>query len=184
MKALTATKSFGKASIGGPFSLRDASGAEFTDANLLGRWTLIYFGFTMCPDICPDELTKVSEALDMLAKRGKTVGPTAGSDISPILISVDPERDSPKRTHEYAQGFHSGFTGLSGPMDNVTQVAKAYRVYYSKDETPGDDYLVDHSIITYLMTPEGEFADFYAKNATATEIASRIEAKMQQAMVK
>lgn len=181
MKELTETKSFGKASIGGPFSLLDSAGVEFTEKNLLGRWTLIYFGFTMCPDICPDELTKVSEALDMLTKRGKVVGPAAGADITPILISVDPERDSPARTHEYAQGFHKAFIGLSGPLENVTQVAKAYRVYYSKDETPGDDYLVDHSIITYLMTPEGEFADFYAKNASATEIASRIEAKMQQA---
>lgn len=139
---------------------------------------MIYFGFTMCPDICPDELTKVSEALNTLTRRGKKVGPTAEADLTPILISVDPERDSPARTHEYAQGFHASFLGLSGSIDNVKAAAKAYRVYYSKDETPGDEYLVDHSIITYLMTPEGEFADFYAKNATATEIAARIEATM------
>jgi protein SCO1 len=176
---LTATRTIGKAAIGGPFSLLDAKNATFTEQDLLGRWTLIYFGFTMCPDICPDELTKVSEALNILTARGKKVGPTAESDLSPILISVDPERDSPARTHEYAQGFHNAFVGLSGPLDNVKAAAKAYRVYYSKDETPGDEYLVDHSIITYLMTPEAEFADFYAKNATAPEMAARIEAKMQ-----
>jgi protein SCO1 len=176
---LTATKSVGKASIGGPFSLRDAEGAEFTEGKLLGRWTLVYFGFTMCPDICPDELTKVSEALDALTRRGKRVGPTVDDDVTPLLISVDPERDSPARTHEYARGFHKAFIGLSGPLENVRAAAKAYRVYYSKDETPGDEYLVDHSIITYLMTPEGEFADFYAKNVTSAEMAARIEAKMQ-----
>lgn len=176
---LTTTKSIGKAAIGGPFNLVDAHGKAFTDANLLGRWTLIYFGFTMCPDICPDELTKVSEALDSLMERGKRISSKPDADITPILISVDPERDSPARTQEYATGFHSAFVGLSGSLDQVKDAAKAYRVYYSKDETPGDEYLVDHSIITYLMDPEGNFADFYPKNVGAPEIVSRIEMKMQ-----
>lgn len=159
--------------------MSDAKGRVFTDADLLGRWTLIYFGFTMCPDICPDELTKVSEALDTLSKRGKRISASAEADITPILISIDPERDSPARTQEYASGFHEAFVGLSGSLDQVKEAAKAYRVYYSKDETPGDEYLVDHSIITYLMDPEGNFADFFAKNIGATEIVSRIEMKMQ-----
>jgi protein SCO1 len=164
--------------VGGPFQLLDKDGATVTENNLLGRWTLIYFGFTMCPDICPDELTKVSEVLDVLKRHGKSIGPTPKADVSPFLISIDPERDSPKRTHEYAVGFHEAFTGLSGSLDQARVAAKAYRVYFSKDESPGDDYLVDHSIITYLMDPNGEFVDFYAKNVTAPEMAARIEAKM------
>lgn len=156
----------------------DKDGNAFTEEKLLGRWTLIYFGFTMCPDVCPDELTKVSEALDILTKHGKKIGPAKDSDISPILISVDPDRDTPERTHEYALGFHSAFTGLSGTHEEVKKAAKAYRVYYSKDETPGDEYLVDHSIITYLMDPNGEFSDFYAKTVSAVEMAARIEGKL------
>jgi protein SCO1 len=175
---ITQVRTVGKAAIGGPFELLDKDGAVFTEKDLLSRWTLIYFGFTMCPDVCPDELTKVAEVLDTLARHGKTIGPTAEADISPILISIDPERDTPKRTHEYAVGFHKAFTGLSGSLDQARVAAKAYRVYFSKDDNAGDDYLVDHSIITYLMDPKGEFVDFYAKNVTAPEMAASMEAKM------
>lgn len=172
-------KAVGRAAIGGPFSLIDEHGGAFTDEQLRGRWTLIYFGFTMCPDICPEEMTKISEALQILEKRGRKISsdPTNAS-ITPIFISIDPERDSPQRSAEYARGFHSAYVGLSGSLDQVTNAAKKYRVYFSKDETPGDEYLVDHSIITYLMDPEGEFVEFYGKNASAVEVASRIEAKM------
>lgn len=172
-------KTLGKAAIGGPFTLVDGtSGAEFTEAGLLGRWTLVYFGFTMCPDICPEELTKVSDALAILQKHGRTVASDKNATLTPVFISIDPERDNPARTAEYAKGFHNAFVGLSGSLDQVKTAAKAYRVYFSKDETPGDEYLVDHSIITYLMDPHGDFAEFYGKNSTATEMAARIEAQM------
>jgi protein SCO1 len=178
VREITATKSMGKASIGGPFSLHRADGTPFTEHDLKGRWTLLYFGFTMCPDICPDELTKIAEALDIIESHGRKVSADSKTaEISPILISIDPARDTPKATHEYAIGFHKAFTGISGSIENVKKAAKAYRVYYSKDETPGDDYLVDHSIITYLMK-DGEFVDFYAKNVSATEMAARIESRM------
>lgn len=172
-------KTLGKAAIGGPFTLVDgSSGAEFTEAGLLGRWTLVYFGFTMCPDICPEELTKVSDALGIIEKHGRTVAADKSGSLTPIFISIDPERDSPGRSAEYAKGFHPAFVGLSGSLEQVKKAAKAYRVYFSKDETAGNEYLVDHSIITYLMDPQGNFAEFYGKNSSAVEIAARIEAQM------
>lgn len=132
----------------------------------------------MCPDICPEELTKVSEALAILEKHGRKVAPGPDATITPLFITIDPERDSPQRSAEYARGFHSGFVGLGGSLDQVRAAAKAYRVYFSKDDGAGDDYLVDHSIITYLMDPQGNFAEFYGKNSSAVEMAARIEAKM------
>lgn len=171
-------KTIGKASIGGPFELVDEHGKMFTQDNLLGRWTLVYFGFTMCPDICPAELTKISEALEILQKHGHNISSAENAKLTPLFISVDPERDTPERSAEYARGFHDSFNGVSGTLDQVKNTAKQYRVYYSKDETPGEDYLVDHSIITYLMDPEGNFVEFYGKNTTSTEMAARIEAKM------
>lgn len=175
---ITSPKAVGRAAIGGSFSLVDEHGKPFTDKDLLGRWTLIYFGFTMCPDICPEEMTKLSEALQRLEKRGVKVAADSNASITPIFISIDPERDTPERSAEYARGFHPAFVGVSGSMNQVTDAAKKYRVYFSKDETPGDEYLVDHSIISYLMDPSGEFQEFYGKNTSAVEIASRIEAKL------
>jgi len=132
----------------------------------------------MCPDICPEELTKLAEALQILQKHDRPVGSSDKSVITPVFISIDPDRDSPGRSDEYAKNFHDGFIGLSGSTDQVEATAKSYRVYFSKDETSGDDYLVDHSIITYLMDPKGNFSEFYGKNASAAEIAARIESKM------
>lgn len=175
---IASVKTIGKAAIGGPFHLTDAKGTSFTENDLKGRWTLIYFGFTKCPDVCPDELEKIAESLDTLQRHGKSIGPSEKVDLTPILISVDPERDTPSRTQEYASGFHKAFIGLSGTVDEIRTIAKAYRVYYSKDEEVKDDYLVDHSIITYLMDPGGDFSDFYTKNTSTTEMTARIESKM------
>lgn len=157
--------------------MADGDGKAFTEEQLLGRWSLIYFGFTMCPDICPAELTKVAEALEILQKKGRQVSSEKGA-ILPVFISVDPDRDSPARSSEYAKEFHPAFIGLSGTEEQVKRTAKAYRVYYSRDESEDDDYLVDHSIITYLMDPSGEFKEFYGQNSNARDIAARIEQQM------
>lgn len=171
-------KSVGRASIGGPFELMDGKGRLFTESDLLGRWNLIYFGFTMCPDICPAELTKIGDALNILQRDGIKVSAQQSAMVTPVFISVDPERDSSERATEYAQAFHEAFIGLSGTLEQVQNAAKAYRVYYSKDDEDADEYLVDHSIITYLMDPQGNFSEFYGKNVAAPEMAARIEAKM------
>lgn len=132
----------------------------------------------MCPDICPEELTKISEALAMVEKHGRKVASQGEGAIVPIFITIDPERDSSERSAEYARTFHPAFVGLSGSLQQVTDAAKVYRVYFSKDESDDDDYLVDHSIISYLMDPNGEFQEFYGKSTTALEIAAKMEARL------
>ena len=178
-------RSVGRASIGGPFELTGGDGKPVTEEALLGHWSLIYFGFVGCPDICPAELSKIGEALNILESHGVQVSAKAGpGGISPIFISVDPERDTPAMSDEYAKCFHEQFIGLSGTLEQVKKIAKAYRVYYTKDNEDSDEYLVDHSIITYLMDENGEFSEFYAKNSTAVEMAARIESKLLASRVR
>lgn len=179
MQEVMRPRSVGRASIGGPFELVGGDGKPVTEESLLGHWSLVYFGFTQCPDICPAELSKVGEALGILEDHGVYVNSNPNeADITPIFISVDPERDTPEKSDEYAKCFHEQFIGLSGSQEQVKKTAKAYRVYYTKDDDEAEDYLVDHSIITYLMDENGEFSEFYGKNVTAVEMAARIETKM------
>lgn len=136
------TKSVGRPQIGGPFSLLDQNGKVFTDADLKGKFTLIYFGFTHCPDICPEELDKMSDVVDTIDKEfpGKDV-------VTPVFVSVDPARDSVAQVKAYVQEFHPRIIGLTGDYDNVKKACKSYRVYFSTppDAKATDDYLVDHS---------------------------------------
>lgn len=128
---------------------------------------MLYFGFTHCPDICPDELVKLAAAIDDVEKR-------TGKQVQPVFISIDPERDSVEKVNEYVKGFHPRLRGLTGPVEKVKEAAKAYRVYYTKTNDDPDDYLVDHSIIMYLLDPEGQFMAFYGKNLDKAELADRI----------
>lgn len=153
----TSSPGEGKATIGGPFKLTDHEGKEITDDRLKGNWTLVYFGFTHCPDICPDELQKMVEAIDVIEKRDNI-------QITPVFISVDPERDSVEQIREYVKEFHPRLIGLTGRPEEIKQVARAYRVYYMKTGEEDADYLVDHSIIIYLMDPNMEFVKFFGKN--------------------
>jgi len=159
----------GKAAVGGPFRLTEgASARPFTNRDLLGEFALIYFGFTHCPDICPDELEKVAEAVDAVER-------TTGARVVPCFISVDPKRDTPARVADYVREFHPRMLGLTGTDAAVTDAAKAYRVYFAT--TPGggeEDYLVDHSIITYLIDPKGEFVTFYSKAFDSAQLAESI----------
>lgn len=149
--------SAGKAAIGGPFNLINHDGKSVTEKDFMGKWTLIYFGFTHCPDICPDELQKLAAAVDKI--KGK-----AGIEIVPVFITVDPERDTVEQVGEYVKEFHPKLIGLTGDADEIKKVARAYRIYYMKTEEEGSDYLVDHSIIMYLMDPNMEFVKFFGKN--------------------
>lgn len=157
----------GKAAIGGPFKLINHEGKEVTEQDFKGNWTLLYFGFTHCPDICPDELQKMVKAIDVIDKEN-------GIHITPVFISVDPERDNVEQVREYVKEFHPRLVGLTGGVDNVRQVAREYRVYYMKTEEEGSDYLVDHSIIMYLMDPQMEFVKFFGKNYDDKGLASGI----------
>ncbi|XP_051114258.1 protein SCO1 homolog 1, mitochondrial isoform X2 [Andrographis paniculata] len=130
----------GKAAIGGPFDLIDHNGKPVSDKDFLGKWTLIYFGFTHCPDICPDELQKLASAIDKIKEKSKL-------EVVPVFISVDPERDTVEHVREYVREFHPKLIGLTGSPEQVKNAARAYRVYYMKTEDEGSDYLVDHSIV-------------------------------------
>ncbi|KAG2454361.1 hypothetical protein HYH02_001385 [Chlamydomonas schloesseri] len=157
----------GQASVGGPFELTNQDGKPFSNKDLLGEFALLYFGFTHCPDICPDELEKVAEAINSVEK-------ATGVPIQLVFISVDPQRDTPALIKSYVQEFHPRMVGLTGSMDKIKAVSKAYRVYYNKTGESDTDYLVDHSIIHYLISPEGEFVTFFGKNADAPAIAKQI----------
>ncbi|XP_062506129.1 protein SCO1 homolog, mitochondrial-like [Corticium candelabrum] len=167
------TRSVGKAAIGGPFSLIDHNGERKTSDNFLGQWLMIYFGFCHCPDICPDELDKMGMAVDGVNKLSDLYR------LQPIFISVDPERDTPEAIKEYLKDFHPTMIGLTGTREEVDKVAKAYRVYYSSSPVKGDnDYLVDHTIIMYLVGPDGNFIDYFGQNRTDGEITAVVANKM------
>lgn len=157
----------GKAAVGGPFDLINQDGQRFTDKDLHGEFALLYFGFTHCPDICPDELEKVSEAINLVDK-------WTGVRVQPVFISVDPQRDTPPLVKSYVREFHPRMIGLTGEMENVKTVSKSYRVYYSKTGESDTDYLVDHSIIHYLIDPQGEFVTFFGKNNDAQQLATQV----------
>jgi protein SCO1 len=149
--ALPAT---GKALVGGPFSLIDHTGKRVTDQDFRGRHMLVFFGYTFCPDICPSGLQVISAALDKL-------GPAADG-LTPLFITIDPERDTPEKLAAYVKSFHPRLLGLTGTPAEVAAVVKAYRVYARKvaDEQHPKDYTMDHSSILYVMGPDGGMTAF------------------------
>lgn len=165
--------SVGQAAIGGPFNLVNHDGKSVTEKDFLGKWTIVYFGFTHCPDICPDELQKLVAAIDNIKKK-------AGLEIVPLFISVDPERDNVEQVREYVKEFHPNLIGLTGSPDEVKKAARAYRVYYMKTEEEDSDYLVDHSIIMYLMDPNMQYVKFYGKNHDVDSLTDGIIQEIKQ----
>lgn len=173
LQSIKAGPSVGKAAIGGPFKLVNAAtGKPFTDESLQGEFALLYFGFTMCPDICPDELLKMADAVGHVEKAGKS--------LQPVFISIDPERDTVARVKEYVAEFHPKLIGLTGSVQACKDAAKQYRVYYHKTSDDPKDYLVDHSIIMYLVDPKGGFVTFYGKNYTAADMGTSIVEHMKR----
>ena len=148
--------------IGGPFALIDQNGTPRTDADFRGRYMLVFFGYTHCPDVCPTALQTIADALDAL-------GPEADK-IVPIFITVDPERDDAKALKAYVANFHPRLVGLTGSLDAIKKVTKAYRVYRAK-AGDGDDYLMDHSAFTYLMGPDGRYVAHFRDGITPEDMA-------------
>jgi protein SCO1/2 len=162
-------QSSGAALIGGPFSLVGADGKPVTDRDFRGRYMLIFFGFTHCPDICPAELQVIAQALEQLGDKAKNV--------VPIFITLDPERDTPEAMANYVKSFGPNFVGLTGSPEAIAAAARAYRVAYSKVENKGspDDYSVDHSALVYLMDPEGRYVTHFSYGLSADQMAEKLE---------
>jgi protein SCO1 len=153
--------------IGGPFRLVDQDGKTVTDADLKGKWSLVYFGYTHCPDACPTALNDISIALDEL-------GPKRGA-VRPVFITVDPERDTPEVLKAYVTAFDAPILALTGSPQEIAQAAKGYRVYYAKHPEAGGDYSMDHSSVIYVMDPEGRFTASFTHQSTPEEIAERLK---------
>lgn len=152
--------------IGGPFVMTDHTGRAVTEADYRGKYLLVYFGYSFCPDVCPTELGVIAQALDQLGRQADKV--------QPLFVSVDPERDTVAHLNDYVALFHPRLVGLTGTADQTRDIARAYRVYYAKapqkDGKP-DEYLMDHSNFIYLMGPDGSFLGVYPGGTTADRIA-------------
>lgn len=170
-QTVTAPES-GTASIGGAFFLTDHRGQRVSEAALLGRYTLIYFGYASCPDVCPAELQNIGAALDLLAQGDAQ----AAAPLQAFFITIDPARDTVPVLAEYMPNFHPKLTGLTGTAEEISAAAKAYRVYYSKfEETPdAQNYLMDHSNIIYLMGPDGKFLAHFGHGVTPEQMAAKL----------
>jgi protein SCO1/2 len=159
----------GTALIGGPFTLVGRDGKPVTDRAFRGKYMLIFFGFTHCPDICPAELQVMSAALDEL-------GPKA-NEIIPIFITLDPERDTPPVVTGYVMNFSPRFVGLTGSPEQIAEAAKAYRVTYSKFQEEGakpDHYSIDHLALVFLMGKDGEYLTHFAYGTPAAKMAETL----------
>ena len=175
-EAMNKVVTFGKPALGCSWTLVDYNGYPRTDKDFLGNFNLLYFGFTRCPDICPSELVKVAKVIKLLEKDPAYVKGEMPF-VKPLFISVDPDRDTVGQMRNYAQDFHPSILYLTGTKEQIAKVAQGYRVYFSKaDEDEGEDnYLVDHSIVLYLLGPDGIFLDFFTQSMTPEDIVKRIK---------
>jgi protein SCO1 len=165
-------RSSGAALIGGPFELVMQDGSTVTDETFKDELMLIYFGFTFCPDVCPTELQIMSTALDL-------VGEDA-AQVRPILITIDPERDTVEAMAQYVAHFHPRMTGLTGTPEQIAAAAKAYRIYYERVEDPSSNaaYTMDHSSIVYLMDKDGQFITHFGPGTKPEKMADTIRAAL------
>ncbi|KAJ2921812.1 hypothetical protein H1R20_g12910, partial [Candolleomyces eurysporus] len=170
-----ASRQYGRPSVGGPFSLTTHEGKPFTEKDLEGKWSLVYFGFANCPDICPAELDKMTSVVNTVQKEH-------GDIFLPVFITVDPSRDLPHRIGRYLEDFHPSFVGLYGDYDATKAACKKYRVYFSTppNADPNGDYLVDHSIFVYLMDPNGQFIEAFGQATSAEDVVTKINETIQE----
>lgn len=150
--------------VGGPFALTDHTGKARTDADFRGKFMLVYFGFTYCPDVCPTDLQAMGLAVDQLG--------AAGEAVTPIFITVDPERDTAEHLADYVPMFHPRMIGLTGDAHAIREAARAYKVYFAKAALAGgSDYTVDHSAFIYLMDRNGAYLGFFPPGTSADRLA-------------
>jgi protein SCO1 len=152
--------------IGGPFELVDKSGKTVTDLDVITKPTLVYYGYTFCPDVCPLDMARNAAAMDILTEQGVDVGG--------VFITIDPARDTPEIVGEYADNFHPDMIGLTGTEEQVSRAVKAYRVVASKQDDDPDYYLMQHSTFSYLVMPDKGFVEFFRQVDTPDEVADRV----------
>ena len=156
-------RQIGSELVGGSFELIDQDRNRITNNSFPNKFKIIYFGFTFCPDVCPMGLTTISEALDSLGTKAK--------HIQPIFITLDPLRDTAEVLKSYKENFHESIIFLTGTEEQIRSVAKLYKVYFQKTNDT-DDYLIDHSAITFIMAPSGDYLKHFGPNATAVEFSN------------
>jgi protein SCO1/2 len=157
--------------LGGPFSLTDQAGRAVTEQSYAGRWMLVYFGYSFCPDACPTELGVIATAMDDL-------GPAADR-VVPVFISIDPQRDTPAQLADYVSRFHPRMQGLTGTPEQVAEIARSYRVYYARaPRSPNTDYIMDHSSLIYLVGPDGRVRSLFRPDLKPEEIAAAVSAQL------
>ena len=152
--------------LGGPFELINAQGQTVTDKDLITEPTLIYFGYTFCPDVCPLDVDRNASAVEILEERGKM--------ITPVFITIDPARDTPDVVGEFAEAMHPRMIGLTGSEAQVKAASTAYRTYYKAHPAVDDEYLVDHSTFSYLVMPDEGFVEYFRRETTPEQMADKI----------
>ncbi len=157
----------GSTAIGGPFELMDENGVAVTDKDVITEPSILYFGYTFCPDVCPMDTSRNAEAVYMLEDKGISV--------KPVFISIDPGRDTPEALRDFTDVMHPRMVGLTGTPAQVKSASQAYRTYYKKQNSDDPEYyLVDHSTYSYLVLPEHGFVDFFKRDETPEQMAGRI----------
>lgn len=158
------------AAIGGPFELLNHSGQRVTADSVIDRPTLVYFGYTFCPDVCPIDVQVMADTVDVLADRGV--------EVRPVFITIDPARDTPKELSYYAEAMHPTMIALTGTKEEIRAAADEYKVFYNRVDAEGSaaDYLMQHSNFTYLMLPETGIAAVFRPNFPPEKLADDIQA--------
>ena len=163
----------GVAAIGGPFELVNHKGETVRDTDYRGSYLLVMFGFTNCPDVCPTELQLITEALGVLGPMAKKV--------QPLMITMDPERDTVEVLADYVSNFHPAIMALTGSVEQIKAVAGAYKAYFAKGAIDKDgEYFMDHSPFIYLMGPNGQYLHHFAPNTSSEVIAARIQSAVSE----
>lgn len=154
--------------VGGPFTLTAPDGTTVTDETYRGKWLLVFFGYTSCPDICPTTLSEIAAAIEEL-------GPDAAK-LQPLFITVDPERDTPEVMGSFTAAFDPRIVGLTGSPQQIAAVSEAYGAYgvARQGEAGGDDYLMDHGTYIYIMNPQGQFVEGLDSDTPSSGIAARL----------
>lgn len=168
------SSSISDVNIGGVFNLIDHTGKRVTEASFPGRYKLVFFGYTWCPDICPTELLVISQVLERLGDKSK--------NIAALFITIDPARDTQEKLAAYLSNFHPELIGLTGTDEEIATAAKSYRVYYNradqndhlKDEVSKNDYIMDHSVYIYLVSPDDKYIQHFVQGDEPDEIAREV----------